>query len=49
MENFRACVALANSRSRYEAFANSGFFTYLRTGESTIEGTMAALEAHFGL
>lgn len=49
MENFRACVALANSRSRYEAFANSGFFTYLRTGESSIEGTMAALEAHFGL
>ncbi len=49
MENFRACVALANSRSRYEAFADSGFFTYLRTEESTIEGTMAALEAHFGL
>ena len=49
MENFRACVALANSRSRYEAFANSGFFTYLRTEESSIEGTMAALEAHFGL
>ena len=49
MANFRACVALANSRSRYEAFANSGFFTHLRTEESSIEGTMAALEAHFGL
>ena len=49
MANFRACVALANSRSRYEAFADSGFFTYLRTEESTIEGMMAALEAHFGL
>ena len=48
MANFRACVALANSRSRYEAFANSGFFTYLRTEESTIEGTLAALETHFG-
>ena len=49
MANFRACVALANSQSRYEAFADSGFFTYLRTEESSIEGTMAALEAHFGL
>lgn len=49
MANFRACVALANSPERYAAFANSGFFTLLRTGESTIEGTLAALETHFGL
>ncbi len=49
MANFRACVALANSRSRCEAFADSGFFTHLRTEESTIEGTLAALETHFGL
>ena len=49
MENFRACIALANSIERYEAFAGSGFFTHLRTEESTIEGTLAALEAHFGL
>ncbi len=49
MENFRACVALANSPQRYEAFADSGFFTYLRTGESTIEEALSALEAHFGL
>lgn len=49
MENFRACVALANSPERYAAFAESGFFTHLRTDESTIEGTLAVLEAHFGL
>lgn len=49
MENFRACVALANSKERYEALEDSGFFTYLRTEESTVEGAMAALEAHFGL
>ena len=49
MANFRACVALANSRSRCEAFVDSGFFTHLRTEESTIEGTLAALETHFGL
>ena len=49
MANFRACMALANSQSRYEYFANSGFFTYLRTEESTIGEALAALEAHFGL
>lgn len=49
MANFRACVALANSPERYAAFAESGFFTHLRTDESTIEGTLAILEAHFGL
>ena len=49
MTNFRACMALANSPERYAAFAESGFFTYLRTGESTIEGTLAILEEHFGL
>lgn len=49
MANFRACVALANSPERYAAFAESGFFTHLRTDESTIEGTLAVLEAHFGL
>ena len=49
MANFRACVALANSPERYAAFAESGFFTHLRTDESTIEGTLAVLAAHFGL
>lgn len=49
MASFRACMALANSPARYAAFANSGFFTYLRTEESTIEEELAALEAHFML
>lgn len=49
MTNFRACVALANSPERYAAFADSGFFTYLRTEESTIEEELAVLEAHFKL
>ena len=49
MANFRACITLANSPERYKAFADSGFFTYLRTEESTIEEALAALEAHFGL
>lgn len=46
MTNFRACMALANSPERYEAFANSGFFTYLRTEESTIEEALEVLEGH---
>lgn len=49
MANFRACVALANSPERYAAFAGSGFFTHLRTEESTLQGTLAALEDHFKL
>ena len=49
LANFRACIALANSPERYEAFADSGFFTCLRTEESTIEETLGRLEAHFGL
>lgn len=49
MANFKACMALANSPERYEAFATSGFFTYLRTEKSTIEETLAALEGHFNL
>jgi len=49
MANFKACMALANGPERYGAFAHSGVFTYLRTGESTIEEALAALEAHFKL
>lgn len=49
MANFRACITLANSPEQYEKFAQSGFFTYLRTEESTIEEALAALEEHFKL
>lgn len=49
MANFRSCMALANSPERYAEFAQSGFFTFLRTEESTIEEELAALEEHFKL
>ena len=49
MENYRACLAKINSREHYEEFANSGFFTHIRTEESTVEGSLAQLEKHFGL
>ena len=37
------------SREYYGKFATSGFFTHLRTEESTIEGTLSILEQHFNL
>lgn len=49
MANFRSCMALANSPERYAEFAQSGFFTFLRTEESTMEEELAALEEHFKL
>lgn len=49
MRNFRACIARINSPERYRDYAESGFFTYTRTEESTIEEAITALETHFGL
>ena len=49
MRNFRACIARINSPERYRDYAKSGFFTYTRTEQSTIEEAMIALETHFGL
>lgn len=49
MRNFCACIARVNSPERYRAYAESGFFTYTRTEQSTIEEALAALETHFGL
>lgn len=49
MRNFRACIARVNSHAYYRAYAESGFFTYTRTENSTIEEALSALEAHFGL
>ena len=49
MENYRNCLAKINSPDKYEAFLHSGFFTHIRTEESTIEGTLKELEKHFGL
>ena len=49
LQNYRACLERINSLEHYAEFAESGFFTHVRTEESTIEKTMAILEAHFGL
>ena len=49
MENFRKCMEMVNSPERYAQFANSGFFTHIRTEESTIEDTLLQLEKHFEL
>lgn len=47
--NYRKCLELANGAEHYGEFADSGFFTHVRTGESTIDGTLEVLERHFGL
>lgn len=49
LSNYRKILEKINSREHYDAFANSGFFTHLRTEESTIEGTLSILEQHFNL
>lgn len=49
MKNYRKCLEMINSQEHYDEFANSGFFTHLRTKDSTIDGTLAILEKHFGL
>lgn len=47
--NYRKCLERINSEEHYREFAESGFFTHLRTEESTIEGTLSVLESHFQL
>lgn len=47
MKNYRKCLEKINSQERYDAFAQSGFFTHLRRSESTIEQTLQILEKHF--
>ena len=47
LENYRNILETINSRAHYEEFANSGFFTHLRTENSTLEGTLEILEQHF--
>ena len=47
MRNYRKCLEKINSREHYEEFANSGFFTHVRTKNSTIEETLKKLEEHF--
>lgn len=47
MKNYRKCLEKINSREHYEELAQSGFFTHLRTENSTIEDTLKQLEEHF--
>lgn len=47
LANYRKCLEKINSTGRYAEFADSGFYTHLRTEESTIEGTLSQLEKHF--
>lgn len=49
MKNYRECLALINSQDKYDAFANSGFFTLVRDDNRTPEETLAVLERHFKL
>lgn len=47
LANYRKCLEKINSPERYRAFSESGFFTTVRTENSTIEGTLRQLEEHF--
>ena len=49
IDNYRKCLEKINSQEHFDEFAESGFFTHLRTESSTIEGTLAILEKHFQL
>lgn len=49
MNNYRACLEKVNSLEHYREFAESGFFTHLRTDESTVTQTLRILETHFQL
>lgn len=49
LANYRRCLEKINSAERYRDFAESGFYTILRTEDSTIENTLAQLENHFRL
>jgi len=51
LENFKACIARVNRPEIYESFANSGFFTLVRTNtqEDTRQQTLRILAEHFGL
>ena len=51
MANYRACIARVNSKERYDAYANSGFFTLVRqeSRQDTRLEAMQALAKHFQL
>ena len=47
LSNYRRCLEKINSPEHYREFAESGFYTVLRTSDSTIETTLGQLEKHF--
>jgi hypothetical protein len=47
--NYRKCLERINGPEHYREFAESRFFTHLRTENSTIEQTLNTLETHFQL
>lgn len=49
LANYRKCLERTNGPQHYREFAESGFFTHLRTRESTPEETLRILENHFNL
>lgn len=49
MANFRECLALINSRDKYKAYEESGFFTMVRTEDRKIADALEVLEKHFML
>ena len=51
MRNFRNCIARLNSKERYDAMKNSGYFTLIRedTERDTRQEVLTQLALHFGL
>jgi hypothetical protein len=49
LANYRKVLEKINSPEIYREFAESGFATFVRDENSTIEGTMKMLEEHFQL
>lgn len=51
MANFKACLARVNSKEHYDEYANSGFFTLVRTSitHNIVDEKLEILASHFQL
>lgn len=49
LANYRRILEKINSPEHYDEYVHSGFFTYVRTEESTQDEALRALETHFQL
>lgn len=49
LANYRKILEKLNSPKHYQEYASAGFFTYVRTEESTLDEALRALEQHFQL